>query len=299
MAVSIDNVYQRVLTIANKEQRGYITPQEFNLLAYKAQMDIFESYFYNYESKLARPNLSNDTAIDTDILYEKILPFKKSTLVAPITNTAVTSISGVKYGVTDVVVGGFNIPSDVFYLEGLWNGTGSPAQEVSSSDFFKMISLNKFRPTPLNPIFCRGPIPKSLFRKSSTFTKDLTGRSPHIKEIVGDHKTSDYILSQNPDLVKVLLAPMEASDYKDPINPGRKATFKYIVKPEKPNWAYVVVNSKPLYNPTLSINFDLHESEESTLTNKILELAGIVINKPDLSEVVLRNEAMKDAIKNQ
>jgi hypothetical protein len=35
------------------------------------------------------------------------------------------------------------------------------------------------------------------------------------------------------------------------------------------------------------------------LTNKILELAGIVINKPDLSEVVLRNEAMKDAIKNQ
>ena len=32
MAVSIDTVYQRVLTLANKEQRGYITPQEFNLL---------------------------------------------------------------------------------------------------------------------------------------------------------------------------------------------------------------------------------------------------------------------------
>ena len=47
MAVSIDNVYQRVLAISNKEQRGYITPQEFNLLAYKAQMDIFESYFHD------------------------------------------------------------------------------------------------------------------------------------------------------------------------------------------------------------------------------------------------------------
>ena len=91
MAVKIDNVYQRVLTIANKEQRGYITPQEFNLLAYKAQMDIFESYFYNYESKLARPNLSNDTAIDTDILYEKILPFKKSTLVESISSTEIAS----------------------------------------------------------------------------------------------------------------------------------------------------------------------------------------------------------------
>ena len=47
MAVSIDTVYQRVLAIANKEQRGYITPQEFNLFANQAQMDIFEQYFYD------------------------------------------------------------------------------------------------------------------------------------------------------------------------------------------------------------------------------------------------------------
>ena len=35
MAVNVDTVYQRVLAIANKEQRGYVTPQEFNLLANK------------------------------------------------------------------------------------------------------------------------------------------------------------------------------------------------------------------------------------------------------------------------
>ena len=45
--VNIDDVYQKVLAIANKEQRGYITPQEFNLLANQAQMDIFEQYFYD------------------------------------------------------------------------------------------------------------------------------------------------------------------------------------------------------------------------------------------------------------
>ena len=45
MAVNIDNVYQKVLVIANKEQRGYITPLEFNLLANQAQQDIFEQYF--------------------------------------------------------------------------------------------------------------------------------------------------------------------------------------------------------------------------------------------------------------
>ena len=44
--VNIDTVYQRVLALANKEQRGYITPQEFNLMANQAQEDLFEQYFY-------------------------------------------------------------------------------------------------------------------------------------------------------------------------------------------------------------------------------------------------------------
>ena len=45
--VNIDTVYQRVLALANKEQRGYITPQEFNLFANQAQYEIFEQYFYD------------------------------------------------------------------------------------------------------------------------------------------------------------------------------------------------------------------------------------------------------------
>ena len=47
--VNIDTVYQRVLAIANKEQRGYITPLEFNLLANQAQLVIFEQYFYDLD----------------------------------------------------------------------------------------------------------------------------------------------------------------------------------------------------------------------------------------------------------
>ena len=51
--VSVDTVYQRVLALANKEQRGYITPQEFNLLANQAQMVIFDQYFFIfYKEKL-------------------------------------------------------------------------------------------------------------------------------------------------------------------------------------------------------------------------------------------------------
>jgi hypothetical protein len=37
-----------------------------------------------------------------------------------------------------------------------------------------------------------------------------------------------------------------------------------------------------MYNASTSQNFELHESEEMPLVYKILELAGIVINKPGL-----------------
>ena len=63
MAVSIDTVYQKVLMLANKEQRGYITPQEFNLFANQAQMEIFEQYFYDL-NQLARIQGNSDQYAD-------------------------------------------------------------------------------------------------------------------------------------------------------------------------------------------------------------------------------------------
>ena len=77
MAVSINNVYQKVLAIANKEQRGYITPQEFNLFANQAQMDIFEQYFYD-KNQYNRLPKDNTPYADLDhLLEEKISIFKK------------------------------------------------------------------------------------------------------------------------------------------------------------------------------------------------------------------------------
>ena len=75
--VNIDTVYQRVLVFANKEQRGYITPQEFNLFANQAQSDIFEQYFYDIN--IARKGQGNDTVyadID-DILEQKLQIFEE------------------------------------------------------------------------------------------------------------------------------------------------------------------------------------------------------------------------------
>ncbi len=76
MAISINKVYQKVLAIANKEQRGYITPQEFNLYADLAQKEIFEQYFYNINQMNRMSGNSTEFSDQLYILEEKIAPFR-------------------------------------------------------------------------------------------------------------------------------------------------------------------------------------------------------------------------------
>ena len=77
MSVNVNTVYQRVLAIANKEQRGYITPQEFNLFANQAQMDIFEQYFYDINQFNRAPGNDTEYSNMLDLLNEKIAIFQK------------------------------------------------------------------------------------------------------------------------------------------------------------------------------------------------------------------------------
>ena len=78
MAINVDTVYQKVLAIANKEQRGYITPQEFNLIADQAQISIFEQYFNDLDQARRQP--SNDTfyADKLDFIETKLQAFEKT-----------------------------------------------------------------------------------------------------------------------------------------------------------------------------------------------------------------------------
>jgi len=77
--IDVDRIYQRVLLLANKEQRGYITPQEFNLFANQAQMDVFEQYFYDLNQFRMSPGNDTMHADMVDILEEKISAFEVTT----------------------------------------------------------------------------------------------------------------------------------------------------------------------------------------------------------------------------
>ena len=148
--IDVDRVYQRVLTLANKEQRGYITPQEFNLFANQAQMDIFEQYFYDLHQFRRTPGNDTVHADIVDILEEKIGVFEV-TAPLPVTGggvpmQVVASLDTLPrfYRLTNVRV---PVPGNTS------PGTGPLMESVSKKDFHLFLQSPLAKPTANRPIY--------------------------------------------------------------------------------------------------------------------------------------------------
>ena len=63
------------MAVLNKDNNGYLTPEEFNLFAKQAQLEIFEEYFYNYNNLLNKNNkrLSNTGYADLPRQLEEVI----------------------------------------------------------------------------------------------------------------------------------------------------------------------------------------------------------------------------------
>ena len=83
--VAIDNVYKTVLFLLNKENRGYITPDEFNALAKQCQTEIFEGYFKSLVQASQAP-VADDYGNMMSNIEEKITVFDNTSDVLTRTN---------------------------------------------------------------------------------------------------------------------------------------------------------------------------------------------------------------------
>ena len=68
-------------------------------------------------------------------------------------------------------------------------------------------------------------------------------------------------------------------------------TFNYVKHPAEAEWKYTVVNGEALYLATGTVDFELHDSEETDLVIKILQLAGVSIKDPSIYQVGTAEEA--------
>ena len=137
MAVSIDTVYQRVLAIANKEQRGYITPQEFNLLANQAQVEMFEQYFYDTNQLKRFPGNSTEYSDMLDNMSENIAIFERS-------------------ATPNVTAGGFTLSPVPYRVGSLFYNNGTDYIEVERVGNKKIRLLNQtplVAPSVIRPVY--------------------------------------------------------------------------------------------------------------------------------------------------
>ena len=213
--VSIDKVYQKVLILANKEQRGYITPQEFNLLADQAQKEIIDQYFYDINQFSRMHGNSTEYSDMLGLLDEKLSVLKGSHN-------------------TDVLLGSIglqNLPFNLYKI-GTLIYNGIEIEEVNSNELLNINRSPLTKPTLSRPIY----------------VQDKNGINIY-------PKTIDAI------------------------------SITYVREPSMPNWGYLVINEKALYNDATSVNFEVSEAEEPELVYRILALAGIAIQRPQLTQV--------------
>jgi len=219
MSVNIDTVYQRVLNIANKEQRGYITPQEFNLFANQAQMDIFEQYFYDL-NQFSRIQGNDSTYSDmVSILQEKIDVFEKF-------RQDVSMSSG----------GVGTLPNHYRMGELYYNNSGSyvEIEKLQQNELHHYINSPLTTPSVSLPIY----------------------------------------VNTSASAIQVY-----------PVTITSGVTCNYIARPATVKWAYTVVFEQAMYNSNNSVNFELHESEETELVIKILSLAGVMLKDPNMYQI--------------
>ena len=134
MSVSVDTVYQRVLSILNKEQRGYVTPQEFNLFANQAQMDLFEQYFYDI-NQFGRMH-GNDTEFSDmlNILNEKINLFE------------------VTAAMTHAGNGLWTVPNNLYRI-GTIIYNNIEVERINKNEFLYINAAPLTKPTDARPVF--------------------------------------------------------------------------------------------------------------------------------------------------
>ena len=213
MAINVNTVYSKVLTLSNKEQRGYITPQEFNLLADRAQNEIYENYFWKIKTTETKPKTQVDHADALEMLEEKLHPFH------------------VDYSVT------------------------SDDANLTLTSMYRLISITREgkRMTQVN----KNEID---YINGNPLTEPSINRSIFVRE--------------DDNNITIYPAPTTETSFE----------VTYYKQLTAPNWGYVVVNNKALYNSNESTDFQLHISEEESLVSRILILAGTTIKQPDLQQ---------------
>jgi len=231
MAVSVDTVYKTVLLILNKEQRGYMTPDEFNKIGSQVQREIFEKYFEDLNQQVRVPQTDMEYSDRVAITDEKIAEFKKE---ATATGTNPFTLPDTLYRLGSVTYEETNkLPVEI--------------QRIGRAEFYNIRKSPLTAPTKKQPIY--------LYEDNQLIVYPEISSGVKVQYV---EKPIDIVWGYAIDPVsQAFLWDSSTPTPVGPYYPGSSA------------------------NP-VSVNFKLHNSEQTELVLNILLYAGIVIRDPQI-----------------
>jgi len=246
MAINVNTVYQTVLLLLNKEQRGYITPTEFNSIANQVQLEIFEKYFEDLNQLIRVPQADLDYADRVANLDEKIQIFK--TFATPVYGDIVGGSQF--FSIPASIIDGYNQDVEFYRLGTVtYNNVYGDIIEVERLPRTEFYNIERSPLTKSTKSF-----PTYLYENQKLFI------NPRTINTTGDISI-DFVRKPKQIVWGFTTGSLG----------------QYIYDSRRYNQAVVPA--------TGSQDFELHPSEQTEVIIKILLYAGVVIKDPQIIQV--------------
>jgi hypothetical protein len=291
MAVNVDIVYKTVLLILNKEQRGNLSPDEFNKVATQVQLEIFESYFDTLNQQLRRPDNDTEYADRIKNVDQDIAIFKQY--------GDATYVAGGKY-FTLPTTSGASVATQTFTGDG--TTISFPFTTITSSQLASSViavtingvSTTAFTISGANIIF--DTVPANLAAIVVTATPEDFYRLGTViykggKEAQLVQRNELLYMNGNPLIAPTTAYPVYIYEnhklylYPETITSDIKVS--YLRKPLDVIWNFTIPAGQNYYqwDPTNSVDFELSKTEQTNIILKILLYSGVVIRDPQIINV--------------
>lgn len=293
----INSVRNTVLAIANKNNYGYISPQDFNLYAQQAQMDLFEEYFYSYNSWINKRNQRTAGSGYADIvkgLEEVIDSFSVDAFLILVAGN-IYSLPTDYYLVNKILslqsviesANGSSTSTFPLYLND--NSVDFNIQGVALGDLVLntddnteaiITAINSNISLTLSAaIFPNSPATDS-YKIFSAATTTMTERVSQNKI---NYLLTSKLTTPTTDFPAYTLEANNVTVY--PLSASFSYRSQYIRYPKVPKWTWVTLTGgAPLFNSSAADyqDFELPLSDEPTLIAKICQYVGIEIREQDV-----------------
>lgn len=307
----INEVRNSVLSILNKNNYGYISPSDFNLMAANAQMELFEEYFSNYNKIINAENVRSSGTEYADIrkqIMEVIESFLLSDFLVPKVTAANAQYNN--FYLPSVTTTGSNpymINKVIAYTKRLASGANDVLSVFQLEDTTADFILSGVNPGDivLNTDTYQSTTVAMIYSSSTLNLNDDIFINPSTGEGYAIYSASSYseaekVSNSNILLLQNSLLTAPSLIYPAYTNIGDYMTVypssivgygamraDYFRYPKTPKWTYITLSAgEPIFDQSQPDyqDFELPNEDGYKLVTKILEYCGISIREIEVSQ---------------